>query len=451
MTTSKESRISALPSHLREQLRQRLAGQAGTAGIPRAEVDGPAPLSFAQQRLWFLAGLRPDDPEYNSAYAVRLTGALDVAALAAALEALWQRHDVLRTTVSTVDGRGVQTVQPAGSFALSVVDCDAAGVDEVLAAEYARPFDLAAGPLFRALLVRLGPGEHVLLLTAHHIVTDGRSMGVLAEELGVLYGGGELPELPLRYVDYAVWQRDRHADGGLAGDLAYWRERLAGSAPLDLPTDRPRPAVRGTAGGVIEFEVPADVADGLGELARERGTTLFGALVAACQVLLARYTGQDDIAIGTAVSGRSRPELERLVGFFVNTVVLRSTVDGAGSFGALLEQVRETVLSAFAHDEVPFEQVVDAVGAERDPGRNPLFDVMVLLHDSRGSLPGLRGVRAEPVPVERRSANFDLSIEFVRTDGALAGVLEYSAEPGTWSGCWSRSWPTRRRRSRTWR
>ena len=429
MTSSRQDRIAALPAHLREVLRARMAGTAGAAPeIPAADRSRPLPLSAAQRRLWFLSRLRPDDPEYNSAFALRLTGDLDTGALASALRLLAARHEPLRTTFTEVDGEPAQVVGTPYEVALPVVDVAPGDLDAVLRTEYARPFDLARGPLLRAVLARLGPAEHVLLVTVHHIATDGASMGVLTEELGLLYRDGEraqLPSQPLQYADFAAWQHNRPTR---TAGLDHWRQRLAGVTPLELPTDRPRPATRGTAGAVTEFTVPDDVAGRLAELARTSETTLFPVLLAACQALFARYTGQDDIALGTVVQGRDRPELQRVVGFFVNTVVLRSAVDQAVPFTEQLVVARQTVLDAFAHDDVPFDELVDAVHAGRDPGRNPLFDVMVLLHTATGAGPSLPGLAVGPATVGRDSANFDLTVEFEEAGGRLAGLIEYSTE-----------------------
>ncbi|GAB2781049.1 non-ribosomal peptide synthetase [Amycolatopsis magusensis] len=429
MTSSRQDRIAALPAHLRETLRARMAGTAGPAPeIPVADRSRPLPLSSAQRRLWFLARLRPDDPEYNSAFALRLTGELDTGALAAALRSLVARHEPLRTTFAEVDGEPVQLIGQPYEVALPIADVAAGELEAVLRAEYARPFDLTRGPLLRALLARLGPAEHVLLVSVHHIATDGASMGVLTEELGLLYRDGDraaLPPQPRQYADFAAWQ---HARPARQAGLEHWKHRLADVVPLELPTDRPRPATRGTAGAVTEFTVPAEVASGLAELARASETTLFTVLLAACQALFARCTGQEDIALGTVVQGRDRPELQRMVGFFVNTVVLRSAVDRAVPFTEHLAVARQTVLDAFAHDDVPFDELVDAVHAGRDPGRNPLFDVMVLLHTATGAGPSLPGLAVEPAPVARDSANFDLTVEFEESDGRLAGLVEYSTE-----------------------
>ncbi|MGI5499875.1 non-ribosomal peptide synthase/polyketide synthase [Lentzea sp. CA-135723] len=436
MSSSMEDRIAALPAHLREQMRRRLSGRSSQAGaIPRADRDKPLPLSFPQQRLWFLDRFQPGGSGYNSALPLRLTGRLDVTALRAALTGLVARHESLRTTLDEADGVGVQVVHPAFEPALPVVDLpERHALDDLLTEEYSRPFDLRRGPLVRALLVRLGADEHVLLLTVHHVVTDGWSMGVLTEELGELYGAAvdgrqaALPDLPIQYADFAAWQRERLSGDAMRGQLDHWTRRLTGVAPLELPTDRPRPAVRTSAGAAHAFTVPAEVTTALRELAHERGTILLSVLLAGCQALLARYAGQDDVAVGTVTTGRDRPGLERLVGFFVNTVVLRSTVDGSAAFTAFLDQVKDTVKDAFAHDEVPLEHLVDALHQNRDVSRNPLFDVMVLLQNAERTPPALPGLEVERVGLSRRAAIFDLTIEFQERDGLLEGLVEYNTD-----------------------
>jgi amino acid adenylation domain-containing protein/non-ribosomal peptide synthase protein (TIGR01720 family) len=433
MTSSRQRRIDALPEHLRAQLAQRLAGQAAPAPtadtIARVPHDGPLPLSSAQQRLWFLSEFTPGGNDYNSGTALRLTGELRVAALRAAVAELPRRHESLRTTFAEADGRPVQIVHEAADVDVPVVECAPGELDTVLGAEFARPFDLRNGPLFRALLVRLGEREHVLLLSAHHIVVDGWSLRVLTEELAARYAGGDAPSAPeLRYADYAVWQQDRLAGPEMAEHMAYWRNALDGAVPLDLPTDRPRPAVRSAAGSAHELTVPAALAARLTELARTNDTTLFTTVTAACEVLLARYSGRRDVSVGTVSSGRTRPELDRLVGFFVNTVVLRSTVDQMISFTEHLARFDADAREAFGHDEVPFDRLVEAVGAPRDPSRNPLFDVLVTLDSARRGLPAFAGLAVEEVSLRRWAANFDLSIEFTERAGRLDCVLEYSTD-----------------------
>ncbi|MGA5036763.1 non-ribosomal peptide synthase/polyketide synthase [Streptomyces capoamus] len=436
--SSRRDRAEALPEEMREALRRRLAGRAGGAapaarqGIPRADRDRPLPLSFAQQRLWFLDRLSPGDPRYNSAVAVRLGGALDRAALAEALTAVVARHEALRTTFEETDGRPVQRVHPAGPVPVPVRD--AGDLDADLLAEYSRPFDLRQGPLLRALLLRESATAHVLLLTAHHIVTDGWSMGVVLDELCTVYGAlargtrPDLPAPPTQYPDFAVWQRAQLSGPRLERQLDHWREKLTGAVAPELPLDRPRRGEEAGEGAVHAFTVPADLTARLRDLARDQHSTLHTALVAATQALLARWSGQDDITVGSLTPGRSRTDLERTVGFFVNTVALRTPVDTAGSFRELLAKAAETVGDAFAHGDTPFERVVEAVGAPREAGRNPLFDVMVLLHPDPPAATAPSGLATTPVTVPRQAATFDLSIEFVPDGTALTGLLEYRTD-----------------------
>ncbi|MFH8609682.1 non-ribosomal peptide synthase/polyketide synthase [Streptomyces sp. NPDC018029] len=436
---SRRARAEALPEEMREALRRRLAGRAagGAApaarqGIPRADRERPLPLSFAQQRLWFLDRLRPGDARYNSAVALRLTGAPDQEALGKALTAVVARHEALRTTFEETDGRPVQRVHPAGPVPLPVRDVG--DLDKDLLSEYSRPFDLRNGPLLRALLLRESATSHVLLLTAHHIVTDGWSMGVVLDELCTAYdalaqgGAPALPPVATQYPDFAVWQRARLSGARLESELAHWREKLAGAVAPELPLDRPRRGEEAGEGAVSTFAVPAPLTARLRDLAREQHTTLHTALVAAAQALLARWSGQDDITVGSLTPGRSRTDLERTVGFFVNTVVLRTTVDASGSFRELIARAAETVGDAFAHGDTPFERIVEAVGAHREAGRNPLFDVLVLLHPEPPAATAPRGLTTTPVTVPRHAATFDLSIEFVPEGDGLTGLLEYRTD-----------------------
>ena len=441
MTSSKHDRITALPAHLQELLQRRLSGQSEQDPIPLVERTVPLPLSFAQQRLWFLNEFDPNSGEYITPSALRLRGELDVAALSRALSGLVARHESLRTTFESVGGRGVQVIHPPYAVELPVLDLGGLAeqergteLDRVLAQEARRPFDLAGGPLLRTRLVRLGAQEHVLTLMLHHIVTDGWSNGVLLGDLGELYRAeltgtvAQLAVLPVQYADFAVWQRDRVSDAVAEEQLDYWKRQLAGISPLELPTDRPRPAVRTTSGAAHEFVVPASVAGGLKELGRGQDGTLFMTLVAACQVLLGRWSGQDDVAVGTVTSGRDRAELEGLVGFFVNTLVLRSRLDPAGTFSEFLAGVKGTVLDAFAHQDVPFERLVDALQPARDTSRTPLFDAMIVLQNTPDQASELPGLRAEYVELPMVTAHFDLTIHFQELDGALYGALTYNTD-----------------------
>ncbi|MFE7463342.1 amino acid adenylation domain-containing protein, partial [Streptomyces sp. NPDC057499] len=417
---------------------------AGTPGgnaepvITRADRDGLLPLSPGQERLAFLADFAPDDTSYNTGLALRIAGDLDHRALRTALTGLVARHEALRTTF---DGhhQHVHDDIPVPVRTADLTAEPAATRDEtlrrILQDEQAVPFDLSRGPLVRVLTVRLGPDEHVLALSLHHIVTDGWSMGVMVRELGALYTAAlrgeqpKLPEITLDYADFATWQRARSESGVYEEGVRHWREALAGLEPLELPTDRPRPAVRTSAGALHTFEIPAVLADRLKAAGRERGASLFMALTAVTQLLLSRYTGRQDIAVGTVTSGRERPELADLVGFFVNTLVLRTHVDEAQGFGALLSAVRETTLDAFAHQDVPFDRVVDAVEPERDPSRSPLFQALVVLQNSLGLDGSFAGLPARRTHVPRTAAKFDLSWEFWEEQGGgLAAELEYNTD-----------------------
>ncbi|MFD7714210.1 condensation domain-containing protein, partial [Streptomyces sp. NPDC059786] len=400
--------------------------------IPAADPDGPAPLSYAQQRLWFLDRFEPGGSEYTTLSVLRLRGPLDTGALRAALDGLVARHEALRTTYAEQDGRARQLVHPPYPVDLPVEDLTGAReqLDALVEREGTRPFDLGTGPLLRARLARLADDEHVLILAVHHIATDGWSTGVLGRDLAELYTAAHdgraplLPELPVRYADFAAWQRTRTRK--MDDQLAYWREALDGVAPLELPTDRPRPAVRTRDGALVTFHLPAGLTERLRATGRDADATLYMTLLTACTVLLSRWADQEDVAVGTVTAGRERPELHDVVGMFVNTLVLRNRVEPGASFRTLLERVRTTVLEAFAHQDVPFEQLVDALQPERDTSRTPLFQVMVALHNLGAEVPGLPDLAVEPLTPPVRHATFDLSFDFVESDGGVTGYLEYS-------------------------
>ncbi|MEV7094866.1 non-ribosomal peptide synthase/polyketide synthase [Amycolatopsis sp. NPDC051045] len=392
-------------------------------GAPAGRIEPAAhaaavPLSPVQRRLWVLDQQDPGSTEYNAGVGLTLSGPLDREALRSALDALAARHEPLRTTFRTVDGEGVQVIADTGTIPLREADAEA-DLDAQLAAELDRPFDLSTGPLTRALLIRRGPGEHLLLLCQHHIVTDGWSVGLLVDELAALYAG-EKPDPPeIGYRDYSRWHRDRLAGPLRDRQLAYWREQLAGLEPLELPTDRPRPPVRSTRGAIRRYELPA----GLAALGQDTGATLFTTLTAVVQLLLARYTGQDDVAVGTAVSGRDHDQLERLAGFFVNTLVLRSAVDPAQPFDEFLGRVKETTLAAFAAGEVPFDQVVDDLRPARDPSRTPLVQVLLVLQQDLVRPREAGALRLGEHDLPRPRARFDLVLEFQPQGRSVA--IEY--------------------------
>jgi amino acid adenylation domain-containing protein/non-ribosomal peptide synthase protein (TIGR01720 family) len=419
------------------------AASAGAEPIAAAPRGRELPLSAAQRRLWFLDDLTGGGIEYNTGVGLRLSGPLDQDALRSALAALVERHESLRTTFDTVDGRGVQVVAPRGGLPLRTVGAPSGELEEVLARELRTPFDLRRGPLSRALLVRLtdavdpAAAEHVLLLCQHHIVTDGWSVEILVEELFELYAGARagrapaaaaLPPLPIRYADFAVWQRERIAGTALDRHLAYWRRALAGARVLELPTDRPRPAVLTTPGAVHRHHLPAGVVAGLTRVGQRHGATLFMTLAAAVQVLLARYSDQKDVAIGTVTSGRNRAELERLVGIFINIVVLRAAVDESSEFGEFLSEMRESVLEAFAHDEAPFDRVVEEVEPDRDPSRTPLVQALVVLQNAAVRPRETGGLRVAEHDLPRPAARYELVFEFVPRDGSLVLAIEYNTD-----------------------
>ncbi|HLL48050.1 MAG TPA: condensation domain-containing protein, partial [Longimicrobiaceae bacterium] len=371
---------SGLSTAKRALLLRRIRGGSGAgepAIRPRAE-RGPAPLSFAQQRLWFLYRLEGGGAAYHLPAAFRLAGALDADALERALGEVVRRHESLRTVVAERAGEPEQVVAPAAELRLAVEGLGGLPAAEREAAarrrvreESERPFDLERGPLFRALLLRLGAEEHVLVLCVHHVVSDGWSMGVLFGELSALYGAfarGEpspLAELPIQYADYAVWQREHLSGEVLERQLAYWTRRLAGAPSLlELPTDRPRPAAQSFRGARLRFELPAGLVDALGELARREDATLYMVLAAAFQLLLSRWSGQEDLVVGTPVAGRTHPETEGLIGLFANTLALRGDLSGEPTFRELLGRVRESALGAFAHQDLPFEKLLEELDVE---------------------------------------------------------------------------------------
>jgi len=413
---------------------------------PMARVELMAgqglPLSFAQQRLWFLEQLEPGSPAYNIPMAIRLDGRLDPAALAAAFGEVVRRHEVLRTKVRVVGGEPVLDLTPDSSCPLPLVDLEGfeAEVGRVAFEEARRPFDLGAGPLLRVLLLRLGVERHTALVTMHHIVSDGWSMGVLVRELWTLYDAqvnrepaadrpSPLPELPIQYAEYAAWQRQRLSGELLEAELAWWRERLAGMPQvLDLPTDHPRPAKRGLRGAVHRFTIDGEGLAGLTELSRRHGATLFMTLLAGFAALLHRATSADDLAVGTPIAGRTRAETEALIGLFVNTLVLRTGLAGDPEMSGLLDQVRETTLSAYAHQEVPFERLVEELAPERDLSRPPLVQVLLVLHNAPSVPQELPGLALTVTALETGTAKLDLACAFIETEQGLAGTFEYSPD-----------------------
>jgi len=408
---------------------------------PRAESDS-APLSFAQQRLWFLDQLEPDSFLYHVPRAIRINGALKVEALHRTLETIVARHEVLRTTFATAGGNPVQVISPTLSMPLPVEDLSElsepgreAEALRLTAEEAQRPFDLARGPLLRANLLRLGAEEHILLLNMHHIVSDGWSHGVFVRELTALYEAfsqgnpSPLEELPIQYADYALWQREWLQGEVLEEHLGYWKQRLTGApAMLELPTDRPRPAVQSYRGALHPLVLSKSLSESLKVLSQREGVTLFMTLLAAFQTLLARYTGQEDIVVGTDVANRTRVETEGLIGFFVNALVLRTDLSGDPSFRELLSRVREVTLGAYEHQDLPFEKLVEELRPERSLSRAPLFQMMFTMQNAPRSALELSGLVLCSMEVDRETAKFDLALFMSEQAEGLEGAVEYSSD-----------------------
>ncbi|HEV2754810.1 MAG TPA: amino acid adenylation domain-containing protein, partial [Actinomycetota bacterium] len=441
-----DDRFSGLSPEKRALIEERLKGRGRTRKaetIPARPPGASSPLSFAQQRLWFLHQLDPESPQYNIFQALRVRGALDVEALDRALSDVVARHESLRTTFPTVDGEPFQVVHAPAPVTIDVTELDYLDGDKrelearrVAAAEATRPFDLENGPLLRARALRLDHDDHVVVLAMHHIVSDGWSTAVFTRELSALYNAhrtGErapLPELPIQYADFAAWQRQRLSGDALRRQLDYWRDRLAGLAPvLELPTDHPRPPVRSGRGGRVPFTIGGDTLAAVGAVAKAQDATLFIALTAAFQALLSRYSGSDDVAVGTPVAGRTRPEVEGLIGFFVNTLVLRTDLSGDPTFRELVGRVRDVALGAYAHQDVPFEKLVEELHPERSLSHTPLFQVMFSLQRI-GSDHVLRlgDAELEGFPLQGTTARFDLTLNLIEDGNGATGVVEYNAD-----------------------
>jgi amino acid adenylation domain-containing protein len=418
--------------------------ERGVAPPPLVRVarDQRLPLSFAQQRLWAVERLQPGTAAYNMISTFRLTGELDVDALSESLAAVVQRHESLRTSFPRDAAVPCQEVAPSVAVPLDVVDlralagpAQAARLQELVAEESQRPFDLARAPLLRVRLVRLDDTSHVLLLNVHHIVADERSIGIFMSELFTLYAGRRdgvaptLPALEVQYADFAAWQRQWVQGEYLEAQLRYWRDALAGSTPLlALPSDQPRPAVQSFRGAHLGFQISAALTARLKRLGQERGATLFMTLLAAFKTLLYRYSHQTDITIGTPMGNRERTELEPLIGYFAEVLVLRTDLSGNPSFARLLEQVRARTLDAYGHRHTPFEKLVELAGHERSLAFNPLFQVMFSIDEMPSQPGGPPGLQIEPIVSETGVSKFDLFLAMVHDQDGLGGTLEYSTD-----------------------
>ncbi|MFC4590846.1 non-ribosomal peptide synthetase [Sphaerisporangium corydalis] len=398
------------------------------------------PLSSAQQRLWFLDQLEPGGDEYLIRVALRLTGDLDVAALRGALSHLVARHEVLRTRFAAdEDGRPYQIVDPPAPVAVTVTDLtgqDQATVTAQVNAAASAPFDLATGPLLRTAVLRTGPREAVLVVCLHHIVFDGWSEAIFARELARLYTAATtgapaaLPDPPVQYADYAAWQHQRLTGDRPRAQLAYWRAQLDGLRPLELPTDRPRRPARDREGDAVAFTIPADTLTALRRIAAKARASLFMALLAGFQVMLSRYTGQEDVAVGTPTAGRTHTETENLIGLFVNSLVLRTDLSGDPTFTDLLHRVRNTALAAYEHQDLPFERIVEELAPQRDLTRNPLFQAMIVLQTtSARQIWTLPGLDVHQVPLRATGSQVDLTFDLtLQEDHSAKGFLYYPTD-----------------------
>ncbi|MFF4923262.1 condensation domain-containing protein [Kitasatospora sp. NPDC001261] len=404
-------------------------------------AHAPTQLSFAQQRLWFLDRLRPGLPDHNVPTAVRLRGRLDQEALVRALTDVVRRHEVLRGRIADSEDGPCHVTEPVETFVPTITDLAHTPAEqawqrarELVAADLAAPFDLGAAPMLRARLIRVAPDDHLLVLVIHHIACDGWSLPVLWQEFSAGYGAAvdgrpiALPDLPVQYADFAHWQRNHLAGAALQGQLDYWSQHLADLVPSVLPTDRERPAAWSGRGDQVEIEIPAELADRIRALGRTHEVTPFMTLLAAFQVLLARCTGQDDVTVGTPISGRTRIEVEPLVGFFVNTLVLRTDLSGDPGFTDVLARVRRCAVEAYAHQDVPFERLVQELRPERDLGQHPLVTVMFQLEDPPALPSGLPGLEVSSHQIPNDIAKFDIEVSLTDLGDRLTGVIRYAAD-----------------------
>ncbi|MCC5622888.1 non-ribosomal peptide synthetase [Nostoc sp. CHAB 5715] len=419
-----------------------IASNAYAHSIQPVDRHAALPLSFAQQRLWFLEQLQPGSSTYNIPIAVRLTGSLNIAVLARSLNEIVRRHEVLRTQFPTVDGNPLLTIQPSVEVLVPVVDLQALNpleqddqVHWLFIQETRQPFDLASDVLLRVKLLHLGVDEYVVLFTMHHIVFDGWSMDILVRELATLYSAfaanqpSPLPELAIQYVDFAVWQRQWLQGEVLETQIAYWRQQLGGILPvLQLPTDYPRSRVQTFLGAIESFSLSPDLSTAIASLASSAGVTPFIILLTAYKILLHRYTGQTDLLVGTPIANRHRRETEGLIGFFVNTLVLRTNLAGNPTFRELLQQVLETTWQAYDYQDIPFEKLVEVLQPERDLSFNALFQVKFRLENAPIEKLQLPGLTLTPIQRTEASAKLDLSLDMYETSEGLVGAFEYNQD-----------------------
>jgi len=437
----RRSRLSpAKRALLEKRLQDALTAPFESQAIPKRPEPDEVPLSFAQERLWFLDQLEPGNPAYNRPFALRLMGPLNVTVLELALSEILRRHETLRSVFSSLEGRPIQAIAPARPLTLTVTDLSRqaqpqreAQARRLAAEEAQRPFDLAQEPLVRGTLLRLEREAHVVLLVIHHIAFDGWSANVLIRELTALYEAfstgrpSPLRDLPIQYADFAFWQRQRLQGDVFKTQLAYWQDQLAGCPPaLDLPTDYPRPATQTHRGRREAVPLPAALLRSLKALGQQEGVTLFMILLAAFQVLLQRHTGKDDIVVGSPISGRTQVDTENLIGFFINTLVLRIDLSGNPTFRELLGRVREVAMGAYAHQDLPVEKLLEELKLERDLSRTPLFEVMFNLEHFPEEVARTHNLRIDAFEFDSGVSQFDLAVEAVEKTDGLSCVWEYN-------------------------
>ncbi|MEW6738111.1 MAG: condensation domain-containing protein, partial [Acidobacteriota bacterium] len=410
--------------------------------IPRRQSTDPIPLSFSQQRLWFMNQWETNNPSYNLSYLVYFQGMLDVAALQRSFNEIIRRHEILRTTFTMVAGQAVQVVAASLSLNISIINlqklskADKETETARLANQEAhQPFDLVNGPLLRTTLLQLAEQEHILLISVHHIVFDGWSRAVLIREMATLYEAfsagnpSTLSELCIQYADFATWQREWLNGEILQQQLSYWREKLAGDLPvLALPTDHPRPALRTSQGARHFFSLPKDLAEALKSFSAQQDATLFMTLLAALKALFYRYTGQEDILIGSPIANRNWAEVEDLIGFFVNTIVLRTSGIGKMTFLELVKKVQQTALEAYAHQDLPFEKLLEELQPKRDLSRPPLFQVGFVLEKAPTQVVELPGLSLDICQIDSKTSKYDLMFLMEESKSDLKGFLEYNTD-----------------------